>query len=44
MEQFEFKRISPFKWGKTGRVIIVIVISVYLDDLLYELRQVNDAI
>ena len=26
MEQFEFKRISPFNWGNTGRGIIAIVI------------------
>ena len=26
MAQFEFKRISLFKWGKTGRGIIAIVI------------------
>ena len=26
MEQFEFKRISSFKWGKTGWGIITIVI------------------
>ena len=26
MAQFDFKRISSFKWGKTGRGIITIVI------------------
>ena len=41
MEQFEFKRISPLKWGNTGRGIIAIVILGILDDLLCELRHVN---
>ena len=41
MEQFRFKIISPFKWGKQGGVLSPLLFSVYLDDLLCELRQVN---
>ena len=41
MEQFEFKIISSFKWVKQGGVLSPLLFSVYLDDLLCELRQAN---